>query len=1660
MAYAQPPSHSHNIAQPSTSRLDHSSSSTAANSTSSSTSARLGSVPPVVSNHPSRSLPSSRLPSAARHVPAPSSTAPSAGAASSSSTKSSPSKLLKRRPVPTRAAEDSLPRRPTVTKLAPSPVVTRSRDQPSRAQPSLWEMQSNLPRAASASSKLPSTSRIVRFEPARTPSLVSGSSASTNSSPRSNLLRRKASNVGKQRSQPSPDSMSSHEDGAAGHDESGAAGYSDLYSDSVLGVSMPLPPTRAPFYFKDREDDVIQLDKYVTAHGGPLDDLPPPTPLYALSSTPSTGYSPGPFSISSTPTSMSSASPGIAASATSKSPSRIRVPFSRVGSDDASNAASARESSSSSASTIRAGDYNNSKARVLPLPAPPPSPPTAGKSASQSRRPTHHRHNSSSDSAGRRPSNTSSRHGPQSPPELAYLKDLSPRKQSLPLPSRRPTRPSREGTPDLSFPEVISTANVIQSNMSSLPAGPSTHRRQSSAESKRSAVSYSYIPTNLTVDTRTRFAMPVGKSRNPSPSPSQASSMLSPLSRSPTRGMTPDIPSDGETSLRVKPSPSTESKPFSSRFGFFSKKSKTVNAAPVPPQEKTLKRRKGPSAGTGHEGYGKFSAGRGRSGSTTSSDSALGLNISTNYGRGTSSRKSSVGSRGDSSADGSDVDDFFAERLAPVILRGTGPVDRKGSDDRSGGKKPVLLPSPMMDPSAAFAESMKSPPLPTDIAAPDHHKSRFGLSSLTSRRASRKSFMDDGMGTSTESLASTSMKPPYNRTRKLSISFSSHAHSSSDRSMTAPPESSTSDEASGPRRSETVPAPSKSQPNLKPPGKWSFFQRAKSPARGTVKAPSGAPVPVPAVTVPASRTTKAPPPRSVAHYAIGEPMGHVDADELARIMREAEAGNDTETDTEGPVMRSNHRRNVGSSSLPLSIIDTSGDEEEIEEDYKPRHGDSVLLPEPPQFPAEFAGPGRSASPRVALNVQRPEAQTSRVPDFPSPPVSQVRSPPPTAAPVQSKQPRPSRLAQVGRIPAVVSTLPVDREKKLSDASFSRPFAPEQPSPAMQSAPFRSQPESDNADSAAPPYSPITASLPVAQAEQRPWTPGTIEAPPSGSETVRGSPQELDSASTARDEYDGTTEFLAFPPRKDSANSMTSNSSSFFSVAAATAVIPKPGAPLGEDEIWNEYDDLLETFSDDTTPKPRKGSKTAVSTPSTDTDNAKVEPPPALVVPSVGSIAQRVRLPSWRTSGVPSPLLNGPTTPMPGSPMSISDFLSSYGDRGLSVVDPVTGRLSLPSTGRLSSSTTRLSLPARPVSGTSNDATPSRPSKRSSKRPQLPPLKGTTEPVMLSPRSDSSAIELAEQQQMGFASMANLRFGALMTSKWLSFGHVLFSPAHQELRNAKDDRMLIIDGLGKDWSYFAALNYPGASIYNLGSDDRAGPSSPNSGSPFPPPSNHRHVHHPHLAAPFPFPRGFFTAVVFRFPPASPESTFRAALSECKRVLRPGGFLEVCVLDMDLCGMGNVARRAVRALKVRMQAAEPGVALGPMSDTVLGLLGRRGFENLNRCILGMPAAGTLVSVRDGPGPGTGPDVPKEEGPSFSDLLRDQSGQGDEGIARMVARVGRWWYSRCYERAVLGATEASIWDDEAVLAECEERGTTLKLMLCFAQKPEVPVRRTISL
>jgi hypothetical protein len=193
----------------------------------------------------------------------------------------------------------------------------------------------------------------------------------------------------------------------------------------------------------------------------------------------------------------------------------------------------------------------------------------------------------------------------------------------------------------------------------------------------------------------------------------------------------------------------------------------------------------------------------------------------------------------------------------------------------------------------------------------------------------------------------------------------------------------------------------------------------------------------------------------------------------------------------------------------------------------------------------------------------------------------------------------------------------------------------------------------------------------------------------------------------------------------------------------------------------------------------------------------------------------------------------------------------------------------------------------------------------------------------------------------------------------------------------------------------------------------------------------------------------------------DAAYRNVISESKRVLKPSGYLEVAILDLDMMNMGNRTRRAVRGLKVQMQTADPDISLASASDTVLKLVGKRGFTDIKSCNVGVPVASAVPSSVSSKLAAESKGATKQEEMSLADMMREESQAADEGITKMVAKVGRWWYTRCYESIVLsnGDTSGSVFNDEVLLQECEKWNANFKLVVAYAQKPVQGRRRTAS-
>lgn len=541
------------------------------------------------------------------------------------------------------------------------------------------------------------------------------------------------------------------------------------------------------------------------------------------------------------------------------------------------------------------------------------------------------------------------------------------------------------------------------------------------------------------------------------------------------------------------------------------------------------------------------------------------------------------------------------------------------------------------------------------------------------------------------------------------------------------------------------------------------------------------------------------------------------------------------------------------------------------------------------------------------------------------------------------------------------------------------------------------------------------------------------------------------------------------------------------------------AHASEDDIWNEYNDLMDDVMPEKTPISAGSSlgapfqyanmlhdnrSPAIPAPLNVDRSLSHSERPALPVPP-GSRNQEMFLApaslhvntlqppvspmapeehaavAYAASQQDDRFTNTPVSPL--TPDTLARFVGTYGDRS-ATSSVVQNRLSLPQS--------RTELP----SFSSRHSRGSRHSRTNS----LPEANARNSQISIGAGGrlarDANLIDIPEHStDKKIPTTSDLRFGALMTSKWLSFGRILFSPAHNEVRLADEARVLVVDGLGDDWSHYVATSYPNAVVYNLS----IAPASYSESSGWGPLPNYRHFNHASLSAPFPFPKGFFAAVVFRFPVAATEQKYQACILESKRVLRPGGHLEVVALDIDMMNMGTRGRRALRGLKTRMQQTDPDVCLGNLSDSLVRMIGRRGFEEVQRCVVGVPTAGRIPrsddafrssscsSTSTSGRPRTANSSANEENDiSFATLLqRNRQSQivepgraNDEGITKMVARVGRWWYSACYEQPLL-KNDKSVWQEHGLLRECEKQGTSFRLLICCAQKPLQPRRRTKS-
>ncbi|KAK3949318.1 hypothetical protein QBC32DRAFT_37963 [Pseudoneurospora amorphoporcata] len=1363
-----------------------------------------------------------------------------------------------------------------------------------------------------------------------------------------------------------------------------------------VAVGAPQIPTLYPELDRYRDVKVpvyngsfgIEVPYPLTTH-----DLPPPTPLFSGSSSQRSGFSsspctrfsespgPGPYSRDTTPTSMSSQSPGMVAPLRfpgagvrmrQVEATQTRPPVSRrrggsisneldLVSADPQGLPSVRESltSSSSNSTVRELERKDSKKRKQLSPLAPSPPPRISS----------HKFTKSHDGSLSPPRPWRAPPTQPTAPAAAAAQLLpKPGSFSRPRPAQTaqqvppprgqpPRRPSRDGTPDL-HSQLGLPMPIIQSNLTSVPSEKRSSKLLAPAIVARPGL------LSSTSDTHVHLLRPaITREATPAPKMSRMGEDASTIKAEP--GRTTRTPSPGVSTFR--------------RFPLFGRRTKTAPEVPLQKDEKKSTR-KGPAAGTGHEGYGRVGPARRRSNSHANTSRAI---------PGTMSSQETIGTN----------DSFLLERMAPVVIAGGEIIENRnvGSElGRTESSQSVMCERPSVESQNSSQVSLNSTPRNTLWPSAFPRAGQHAQSaSVSSRRPSESSESEAPVIKSTLALRRSiqRLKSGEKESPRIPAPIVTQPHVTSpsitsidasvlmtDDSMLAP----SIDAVQGIKASEGpkhLSGPKRLMKRARSPRKWNFFGRNHSqPASETkkVEIPENA-APVAAVAA----TVKVVQSKPLAFYTMMDSSEQEDTDipDLEEVLREAKS---PDSPTHKQISDSQHKKS---------------------EERRP------FVTQENAQPSFLTSEASAQVPTVAELEDMSPVKFSKLSAPPSVPLPVPTQAGNIAGPVQG---RPSRLPQVGRIPKVISA----RAEQISPKSFSRPFQ----RLSVQATPSKM----DLRDA---------YSIAKGPSPPRPSTPVGTEAPvltQSPGSMLPTYPRQIGQ------------EFLSFSPRKGSqctTNTTTSSSSGGFNFAEVTAVIPEPDAPLAEDEIWDEYDDLL---GDETLKQPQSVRSTRSSFGNqfhlekyTTTPPRRIEPP--LESPTLRSQFQEQQVQSL------TQIMHSERIPVSSSVYS-SDMAEKVKQL---LADHPSPKCSL-----------EPEIPEESVIQPQNELLNKQPEQEQELETEK---QSNSLPVNDPRRSDSSGCSQSSEDGSPLA-LVNLRVGSMTVSKWLTFGHVLFSPVRDELLNdvgsLKRPSILVIDGLGNDdWSFYAAETYPAATFFNLSPrPPRPAARNGSTGLPLSPPNHYQTQYMSHTGK-FPFGAESFTAVVFRFPAAAPEAQYRNIISEARRVLKPGGYIELSILDVDLNNMGNRGRKAIRRLKERVNAKSPEVSLGSTSDLILRLLGRKGFADLKTCRVGVPVASVIPrssgseNGKRNKAAGKGKTIKDER--SLPEMISDGSPVADESITKMVAKVGRWWYSQCYESAAgtgIGpGTLGSMWRDKVLLAECEEWGTSLKLMVCHARVPD---------
>lgn len=199
--------------------------------------------------------------------------------------------------------------------------------------------------------------------------------------------------------------------------------------------------------------------------------------------------------------------------------------------------------------------------------------------------------------------------------------------------------------------------------------------------------------------------------------------------------------------------------------------------------------------------------------------------------------------------------------------------------------------------------------------------------------------------------------------------------------------------------------------------------------------------------------------------------------------------------------------------------------------------------------------------------------------------------------------------------------------------------------------------------------------------------------------------------------------------------------------------------------------------------------------------------------------------------------------------------------------------------------------------------------------ERPPYRG---PFSKAPRNSVVASVLAEKAQFSTLQKEQLVLAQLQEAMWaldalkyLNGGSLIASPASKRLGGKRRARVLDLGGHGAcEWAWQLAYDYPNIEIYTVSTS----PQAVNNG--IKGPSNHRQISVSQLWK-LPFGNNQFDIISARslhallkteHPSGETMDEYDLCLKECRRCLKPGGYLEFFIMDAKIQRAGPVASAA--------------------------------------------------------------------------------------------------------------------------------------------------------